>query len=1067
VIVRVLLLLALLGPLARSQAHAQAPSPSAIGEAEPSIASAGCFPGSTEADDPATDEPRDSTTGTDWAFAIDCGVLEGRSGGGWALSGAFVDDEETTRAIFHDAIDHLLEVTAQDKLSRPSALACQRLSALARDLRYELTIDPTAAPGGGVAFVIRPLALVRSVSVSVDQALTDVLLDDEIARRLRLRPGDPLPTDNRKEFLRDEEVHINEYLADEGFFAARTRISLVSAGELAMRLKVNIDLGPSYKLGKLRIGGVGSAVSVDEIRAQFDWPKLCLIWCFGRARFTRAQLQNSLQKVVELYQRRGFPAVRVTSNYQAKNFSRNDKTIPIDICIDERRQLDVVFEGNDRSRFSDGTLRRRLTFNTAASSDDYEAQSSADAIARYYQGEGRYDARVTWTRERFAVFDRVVFRIDERRGRQVKSVSFTGNRALSDDQLRSLLVTQPYRSVRVFATTPHATTEQLSADADRIRARYAERGYLATQVEPQISPSADGLGSALITAGLVAADASVGELHVRFRIVEGPQKVVRALSVTMEDSPSAESSRLCEQALAEVATALGARITHTSASPTSCQARIDPWPWQPARIDGVETSLRAWFDSVGLKWGTVTAVASDARLSYKVKFGVKATAGRVLVRGNFRTRRSVIVGEFDYQQGAPLTSAALLRGSRSLRSTGLFSSVDIDVLDGKGREGQPVHAVLKVQEKDDARLEISPEIGWSSQSGYFVIGKAIMPNISGIGLHADVKATVGSKLTEVEATGRVPRWIARRMVGMQFDTELSFLYRRQDTERFGPLGTKGFSLAATRSWQRDPSDLRWPRVISATLRYDLRLRNRDDDAIRPAGSDADLGQVPIGTRTGSIGVSLSRDSRIDLGGDSNPLAPARGSLLEAKASIAGRYLGGQDLFIKASLSGQKYVALGKRVVLRGDFRLDQGFPLGGSVLLPEVERFFAGGDSTVRGFDDDQLATEIVDSGIPPFDDLTQIRILPAGGNIRAIASLDAQLLLGGPVATALFVDAGMIRNRWPGMELRDIRPAAGLAICRIVFPFGAISLEYAVPLVPRLGDDPRGRFHFGFAFRQ
>ena len=36
------------------------------------------------------------------------------------------------------------------------------------------------------------------------------------------------------------------------------------------------------------------------------------------------------------------------------------------------------------------------------------------------------------------------------------------------------------------------------------------------------------------------------------------------------------------------------------------------------------------------------------------------------------------------------------------------------------------------------------------------------------------------------------------------------------------------------------------------------------------------------------------------------------------------------------------------------------------MLLPEVERFFAGGDTTVRGYKDDRLATEIVQVGVPP-----------------------------------------------------------------------------------------------------
>src|SRR5207302_78632 len=104
-----------------------------------------------------------------------------------------------------------------------------------------------------------------------------------------------------------------------------------------------------------------------------------------------------------------------------------------------------------------------------------------------------------------------------------------------------------------------------------------------------------------------------------------------------------------------------------------------------------------------------------------------------------------------------------------------------------------------------------------------------------------------------------------------------------------------------------------------------------------------------------------------------------GFRLEASMSFAFRQIyplfGGQDTFIKLSASGSRFVPIGKNLVVRGDFRYDQGFPLGGSVLLPEVERFFAGGDNTVRGYNDDKMATEIVQVGVPPIANLSQIRV--------------------------------------------------------------------------------------------
>jgi outer membrane protein assembly factor BamA len=215
-------------------------------------------------------------------------------------------------------------------------------------------------------------------------------------------------------------------------------------------------------------------------------------------------------------------------------------------------------------------------------------------------------------------------------------------------------------------------------------------------------------------------------------------------------------------------------------------------------------------------------------------------------------------------------------------------------------------------------------------------------------------------------------------------------------------------------------------------------------------------------------LTLTWDERRDARGNLNPLAPDQGFRLEAGVAYASPALFGQDTFVKLNGLGQIFVTRG-RLQLRLDARYDHGIPLDGAVLLPEVERYFAGGDSTVRGFEEDRLATEIIEETVPPLGQTTQIRVLPAGGNIRALTTADAQVTVwrvgGFPVASAMFVDAGLITNTWTVAKLDDVRPSVGSAV-RMLLPIGAVSLEYAVPLFPRVGDDPRGRLHFAVALR-
>jgi len=45
------------------------------------------------------------------------------------------------------------------------------------------------------------------------------------------------------------------------------------------------------------------------------------------------------------------------------------------------------------------------------------------------------------------------------------------------------------------------------------------------------------------------------------------------------------------------------------------------------------------------------------------------------------------------------------------------------------------------------------------------------------------------------------------------------------------------------------------------------------------------------------------------------------------------------------------------------------------------------------------------------------------------------------------------------------LRHSFGVALARLVTPFGSLSAEWAIPLEPQLGDNPRGRAHLNFGF--
>lgn len=1005
----------------------------------------------------------------------------------WALSGELIDNPVTLRAVLDGVMQARRVLTAT---------ARKELAGYLRELGYdlaELRFQRLSGNGLRAILQIAPLPLIRSVSVRTDLDLsitkpwapfTTVLLDDEVERRMRLRAGFYLPVDPAAracEIIR-EKRRIADYLRDEGFFEAEVDLKIDLDKRGAARVAVKLELGPEYRQGVIAIAQAGGlALPAQEIRGQFRHQGTCVLSiCFGSARFTRAQHQADLKRLTELYKRRGFPAVRVQSNFDPRtSFDRPSKTVKFTLTIDERRRIDVVFEGHDPDRISDDKLREVLTFNAAGSADDVEVAESAAKLTQYLQGRGYFEARVTWKRERFRPLDQVVFRISMGNTRRVRSVSFAsaGGAPLhfSHGELLDLIGTRPYDNlIRLFGNAPPVTSQQLDDDASRIIRAYRQKGYRHTRVEVNAGPTPESLSSVALATAQISGSRNNGGIHVRFRIDEGPLSYVRRLEIHLPGTPAggllatAEDQELCKASMRALAAALVAPRVLETLDPRRCAAEAYV-VYLEENVDRSTEALRELLRSQARPDSTVDLAPTEDGTNFDLRFHVAdlqpRKLGKVLLRGNFRTDSGIIRNELGFREGQPLTSELSSEGQSRLRATGLFDRVSIAYLEGDGVK----HAIVQIEERYDSRVQGELEGGISTVTNELsTFGKvgASVPNLFGIGLTGTASMTLGTELTFYEATLRIPRFLLRRIFRRSlFDAELNAFWREQNTDRFGNLLTKGFTVATSRSWQRNHTPTQPGRLLSTGLRYDFRLRDRQLESIRPAGVDSDESQIPVTTRSGALALSFEWEQRITRSGALAPLSPEDGFRLEASVAFASPALFGQDTFLKLGGSAQVYWPLGKKLLLRTDLRYDHGIPLGGESVLPEVERFFAGGDSTVRGYDEDRLATEIIEQGVPPYSSTRQVRVLAAGGNIRAIASVDAQLRITGPLAAAMFSDAGIVTNDWRAADTGDIRPGAGMAV-RVILPFGAVSLEYAVPLRPRLGDDPRGRIHFGFAMR-
>ena len=148
----------------------------------------------------------------------------------------------------------------------------------------------------------------------------------------------------------------------------------------------------------------------------------------------------------------------------------------------------------------------------------------------------------------------------------------------------------------------------------------------------------------------------------------------------------------------------------------------------------------------------------------------------------------------------------------------------------------------------------------------------------------------------------------------------------------------------------------------------------------------------------------------------------------------------------------------RRFRLNLNLRVNYGIPLY-RTSLPVVERYFAGGDSSTRGYDNDALRAEEVRSPIGPLGGEPAFRIVPQGGSARILSQIEWEFaitpkLLNWPWVGALFVDTGAVFDGWDKLRWNDVRFSLGVSILRLHTQFGALSLDYAYPLTLP-GQDP------------
>ena len=569
---------------------------------------------------------------------------------------------------------------------------------------------------------------------------------------------------------------------------------------------------------------------------------------------------------------------------------------------------EVAFEGN--KKFKDEQLASTVQSQPRGVFTRAKVQGDVSRILELYRRSARLQASVTpQTIELSNNRVNLVFVVTEGPKTGISGITFVGNQAFGDARLRTVIQTRRSSWLSFIRGGDVYNPDQLSADEEKLRRYYLDRGFADFQV---ISSVAD-------------LDRERNTFFLSFTVEEGPRYRFGAINVD-SSIPGVDPEVLLDEVWTDEGDVFSSAKIEQSLEAITIYLASHGYPFAQAR-----PRLARDPDSLTIA------------VTYVVDEGARVYIERIEVRGNNRTRDYVVRREFDVAEGDAFNRVLIDRAERRLRRLGYFSEVRVFTEPGSADD----RLIVVVQVVEQPTGEFSFGAGYSSGDG--IVGDVSLTekNFLGRGYNLRVAVGGGSNSRSYEFGFTDPYFLGRRIsaglnVYRRSYDENSF--RSYDYQTTGGGLTFGFPITED---------------LSVQTGYKVEFQEIDVDAGAcdgVGGDDASLAICTAAPETlvSSVFYSLvydTLDSRTD---------PHDGFYTKVMQEFAG--VGGDVMWLRTSGTSAYYRELLPDRDVVGLIKVQGGhiFGIGEDVRL--LDSFFKGGE-TIRGFESSGFGPRDIGTG--------------------------------------------------------------------------------------------------------
>lgn len=678
----------------------------------------------------------------------------------------------------------------------------------------------------------------------------------------------------------------------------------------------------------------------------------------------------------------------------------SDKGVVLVYSVQEKAIVrEIKFEGN--KAITTEKLKEALEFKQNSVFSSKDLAKSVAKIKKMYGDDGYYLADIKTQTNKSSPSDvTVILTISEGEKILIKKIRLDGNKAVSSRKLKGIMETKEKWFMSWLTGAGTYKEEVLKNDALLLSDHYLNNGYANIKIGEPVVKLNETKTALEVSIGISEGDQyRIGEIGFKGELLDPAADLKKKL----KDEPGEIFNR------STLRSDIGV-LTDVYGDKGYAFATINPL----TRMDNEKKTIDVTFD---------------------IEKGELVSIERINVAGNPKTRDKVIRREMRVSESGLYSATGLKRSKQNLMNLGFFEEANIAT--AKGSASDKLNVTVEVKEKPTGTFSIGG--GYSSLDGFIGQGSVQQANFLGLGLKANLSASLGGK-SKTYALGLTDPYFMDTKWTLGGDVYRSERIYTDYTRRITGADIKGGYPIND--------------FIGTFMMYKYEIKDLFDPNIAYQSlHDTDLSNIyPLGmTTTSSLFSSITRNTT-----DYRP-DPTTGMINSFSVEYAG--LGGNNKYARIILDNNYFYPLYKKLIASTKLTLGYVGEVGKPV--PIDEKFYLGGIYSLRGYKtrtvsptNTQLIKDVLHNQAKE-----QIYL---GGDKEIIGNVELTfpLLTEAGLKGVLFFDYGNSFND-KSSAFNGMLMSYGWGI-RWASPMGPLRLEYGIPINPRTDIDGKsGRLEF------